>query len=356
MTELLISSKLRGKPFKWEYLLQRYLGDAGVVSGSGFAGDVFTEQHAATRERRTDIYGSYWFAQTFPAPASGELRKVELLLRKYGNPTANLVVELWNTDGTKPTTRIGEIGQIPPSSVTTIWTWIAVEKSPGLSVTSGTKYAIVCYQAGNAGNSSNTYRWGGTYTSDQYPNGEEYQSTDGGATWTLINSNYDLLFKAHVYVASEQLVASKSVSFPESSGAASKRLDIVESTWSGVTKVLVNGQNVGNRLDLSDPIPQSDNYTIDIYASGDYSISGTIKKYLYYNKQPISPDDFGFSEAYLLKVEYLENGSSLRIDDNLDMELNGDAGIVDEFTNILIPWRKLKWITGRGRVLALGIE
>ncbi len=354
MTELLISSKLRGKPFTWRY--GEYVSQ-GTVASFSKAGDTKKTQWIQ------QIYGSYaWVvysnrfaSQTFLSPSFPNVKLRELHLYMYkGSPEDDLYAELWSVgaDG-KPASKITDIGTFLAADVSTTAAWHSLV-GLNISLSSSTQYAIVL-------KSPNTTLYGYYIyhdRNDRYLDGEAYQSTDGGSTWSQGTYYKDMRFK--LFFESdpppEELAWSQSFTVKRSPIAV-VRLDIEEgANWSGVTKILVNGQNVGTTLDLADNIPQADNYTVEIYVQGQYSISGTLKKYLYYNKNPITPGDLGYSEAYLLKVSYQVNGSMLEINDDPDMQLQGDAGIEDTFTDILVPWRSLKWITGRGRVLALGIE
>ena len=126
-----------------------------------------------------------------------------------------------------------------------------------------------------------------------------------------------------------------------------------------ITDIEVNGQSVGTSLTKEEEIPQADNYTItfkcDVNAKS-YSLSGSIQRYLYYNKQVLTLDDLGASEAYLLEINFGSSGGILRIDDSPDSDLMGAENETLQFTDILIPFRKLEWLSGGGKVLILGVE
>ena len=116
---------------------------------------------------------------------------------------------------------------------------------------------------------------------------------------------------------------------------------------------------MGTSLEKEDEIPQADNYTVtyvyDVDASS-YSLSVSIQRHLYYNKASVTLDDLDVSEAYLQEIEFGGDGGVLRIDDSPDSDLVGSANEMIQFTDILVPFRKLEWISGGGEVLILGVE
>ena len=67
-------------------------------------------------------------------------------------------------------------------------------------------------------------------------------------------------------------------------------------------------------------------------------------------------DDLDVSEAYLQEIEFGPDGGVLRVDDSPDSDLAGSANEALQFADILVPLRKLEWISGGGEVLILGVE
>ena len=70
----------------------------------------------------------------------------------------------------------------------------------------------------------------------------------------------------------------------------------------------------------------------------------------------ITLEDLDVSEAYLQEIGYGADGGVLRVDDSPDSDIVGSANETIQFTDILVPFRKLEWISGGGEVLILGVE
>ena len=128
-------------------------------------------------------------------------------------------------------------------------------------------------------------------------------------------------------------------------------------TCDTILKIYVNDQDYGTSLTKDESIPEADNYTVKIkYYPGSNGISYSIQRYLYYNKTVITLEDLDVSEAYLQEIGYGADGGVLRVDDSPDSDLVGSANENLQFTDILVPFRKLEWISGGGEVLILGVE
>ena len=75
---------------------------------------------------------------------------------------------------------------------------------------------------------------------------------------------------------------------------------------------------------------------------------------LYFGSKIMRVEDLGYSEAYVLRVEYLENGTRIVLDDEIN--LYGDQGDVDDLpSQILIPFKKAKVINGSVKFYGVGI-
>ena len=65
-------------------------------------------------------------------------------------------------------------------------------------------------------------------------------------------------------------------------------------------------------------------------------------------------EDKGFSEAYLLRIEYLEDGTEITVDG--EITFRGDAGEIDILpTAILIPFKKITYESGQVKIFGVGI-
>ncbi|RLG09928.1 MAG: hypothetical protein DRN68_00310 [Thaumarchaeota archaeon] len=176
-----------------------------------------------------------------------------------------------------------------------------------------------------------------------------------GYVWTSDNgqySDYDLhmklIFGGHHEISFDFIYA----------GAAEKRLEMTFTSSTGLSKIMVNDQDTGTDLTKEESIPQADNYVVKLVVTdgADYDLEGSLQRWLYYNKTSITLDDLAVSEAYIQEIDYGSDGGVLRIDDDPAGDLVGSADEKVQFIDILVPFRKLEWISGGGEVLVLGVE
>jgi len=74
---------------------------------------------------------------------------------------------------------------------------------------------------------------------------------------------------------------------------------------------------------------------------------------IYFGKE-FRVEDKGFSEAYLLRIEYLEDGTEITVDD--EITFRGDAGEMDVLpTAVLIPFKKITYESGQVKIFGVGI-
>ena len=330
MTELLIVSKPRGRIFKWigggvyksyKDPVSKSVSDSVedlLVSGSTY------NEHI--------IGDGIWESHTTPDKQNLAVEKVRVWLKRYGSPSGSIKVELWSGDGA---TKIADIGSKDVSEITTD--------------TYGAEYDFVPSSTIQL-DPSTTYRvkvWhDGTYDYDNKIVGKYY--TDTG------RHKIDLYLKFFIQGAELQI----SLDFLYSGTAVKRLQESLSKTGVTIADVRVNGVSVGTSLEKEDEIPQADNYTITYVYDVDadtYSLSASIKRYLHYAKTSITLDDLNASEAYLQEIDFSSDGV-LRIDDSPDSDLVGSAGEKIQFTDILVPFRKLEWISGGGEVLILGVE
>jgi len=75
---------------------------------------------------------------------------------------------------------------------------------------------------------------------------------------------------------------------------------------------------------------------------------------LYFGNRIITVEDLGYSEAYLLRIQYLEDDTWIVMDD--EIHFRGDAGEEDDLpSQTLIPFRKLEWKSGHAKMFGVGI-
>ena len=327
MTELLIVSKPRGRIFKWigggiykEYKPQASASRSDSVSNIVYSDTSFTEQklYSATSPR--------WESFTTADKQNLALERVKIYMKRVGSPTGTLYVELWNAGGSS---KIADIGSKDVSTISMDWDWYDFIPSSKIALGPSTTYRI--YMRYDGGDESNYIGLAYYDSIGRYGMEIRFKFVD-------VTLQVDLDF---IY-----------------SGTGEKRLEI--STSGGtVTKITMNGEDIGTSLSKDKAIPQEDNYsfvfTFDT-TSNSYTFTTNIQRYLYYGKTSITLDDLDVSEAYLQEIEFGGSGGVLRVDDSPDSDLVGSANETLQFTDILVPFRKLEWISGGGEVLILGVE
>jgi len=134
-----------------------------------------------------------WLAQSFIPQLSHSIESTVLkVYRTTASPTGVMTVELRSDDSNKPSAVVLASGTSDPAdwdAITWFWADIVLDAQPAL--VKDTKYWIVIYCAGV--DSSHYIRWQrdseGTYSDGCYAS-----STDGGANWTLSETN-DFMFE-----------------------------------------------------------------------------------------------------------------------------------------------------------------
>ncbi|MEF8848783.1 MAG: hypothetical protein V5A68_06585, partial [Candidatus Thermoplasmatota archaeon] len=81
---------------------------------------------------------------------------------------------------------------IPSSNITSEEQWIEINFS-NITLNTEETYVIICKTS--RGDLNNLYRWHGVSTNN-YPNGAQYNSYDNGSTW-FQNASRDLCFKTY---------------------------------------------------------------------------------------------------------------------------------------------------------------
>ena len=330
MTELLIVSKPRGRIFKWigGGVYKEYK-DPVSKSVSDSVEDLIVS--GANPEEVIIEEDGIWGVHTTPDKQNLAVEKVRVWLRRCGSPSGSIKVELWNEDRTS---KIADIGSRDASTISTDGDEYDFTPSSTIRLDPNTTYKIKVW-------------YDGAYDPSNHVVGRYY--TDIG------KNKIDLYLKFFIEGAELEI----NLDFVYL-GTAIKRLqESLSKTSVTITDVRVNGQSVGTSLEKEDEIPQADSYTVtylyDVDASS-YRLSASIQRYLYYNKTSITLDDLDVSEAYLQEIEFGGDGGVLRIDDSPDSDIVGSAGEKIQFTDILVPFRKLEWISGGGEVLILGVE
>jgi len=346
MTELLIVSKPRGRIHRWigGGVYKEY---QSPVTGSDDLTDIIMSGTFSTTANK------YMAQQFYVKPincSSVKLRKVVIKLYRTSDADGTLYVELWDDNDGVPGSKIADIGSMNVADITTDSAGADYEFTPSSSISldSETYYWIVLYYPNYYYSTTNPkYVYSFKADSDIYSDGKSAESDDGSSWTTDVNDlKVDVYFELEIQAVFDFIY----------SGTGVKRLEATI-TCNTVLKIYVNNQDVGTSLTKDESIPDADNYTVKIqYYPDSNGISYSIQRYLYYNKTVITLEDLDVSEAYLQEIEYGADGGVLRVDDSPDSDLVGSADETLQFTDILVPFRKLEWISGGGEVLILGVE
>ncbi|MCS7126550.1 MAG: hypothetical protein NZ929_06560 [Aigarchaeota archaeon] len=350
MTELVIITDKRGRYFRWVGggIYRTYLSPVtGGVSDS--LDDIILSPTSTTD---APIYSSTSRrAQQFITPNKNNLalKDVSLRLQRYGSPTGTLYVELWSDSGDLPSSKIADIGSISVPTISTSYTYYTFTPSSTISLSPNTKYWIVATYTG--GDTANYVLWRRSTTDLN----TSYYTATFTTSWTREVNDFDITIRFMF----TNITYSLNMDFIYA-GTGERRLkDTGTKTNVNLTDVRVNGQSVGTSLEETDQIPQSNSYTITYYftpTANSYSLGVSIQRYLYYAATSITLDNLYCSEAYIQKIKYGPSGGLLRIDDSPDSDIIGAPNETIIFQDILVPFRKLEWVTGSGEVEILGVE
>jgi VCBS repeat-containing protein len=145
------------------------------------------DQHQTQGTYNFVAYGSRWGAQSFK-PTLETLTRVELLVRKRGNPPNNLVVSIRDSLTGDDLTMVSK----PPSEIPSTVEWIEFDFED-ISVTPNGTYYIVLRTTG--GNTLRAYIWRFGYNTP-YTDGEMWFSSNAGSNWKKYRQ-YDFCFKTY---------------------------------------------------------------------------------------------------------------------------------------------------------------
>ncbi|MEM0382408.1 MAG: choice-of-anchor R domain-containing protein [Nitrososphaerota archaeon] len=356
MTELIVVSSPRMRYMKWigGGIFKTYLpAVSGSISGSMYILSIpYGAGYNYPMFDNTKRGQQFSFASP---PSSTILSRVSIYMCRVGNPTGTAYVNLYSDNNGVPGSVIASIGSVDVSTIPTSFSYVTFTPASPPSINAGTKYWIVFeYTPPNSSNDINLWR----RSSDVYADhlGARYS----GGSW--VTSQYDHVMDITLGNIPTPLIVNLDFQY---FGVATRRLEAAVTQSSNVTldSILVNGVNIGTSLAKITDIPQATSYTIQHNYSvpttagtwHNWSITSSIQRYLYYNKTSIMLDELNLSEAYIQKVTFLANGTTLIIDDNPDTMLTGNSGASVTFTEKL-PFRKLEWVTGSGEVEIVGYE
>ena len=163
-------------------------------SGTAPAGGGLYENYKGSPDIGGDVRMNYWHGQIFTSLANHQVNSVKLLAYRIGNPGTLIVsIRATNSSGhpTGSDLASGTTGgdTLPLSQP---GEWREITFSQPVSLTAGTKYAIVARAPGGGG--GNAVKWLTDGTAPDYVGGNRESSGDSGANWQS-DFNSDYLFE-----------------------------------------------------------------------------------------------------------------------------------------------------------------
>jgi len=141
----------------------------------------------------TAFFSPYFKGQTFTPSTAHKITSVKLKLYRIGSP-GTITVSIRATSDGKPTGPALCSGTTNGNTLTTntAGEWREITLGDGYDLSASTMYAI-CVDMVD-GDSSNTGRWRGDYTSPTYAGGSMVYTSDGGTNWR-VNDAWDMMFE-----------------------------------------------------------------------------------------------------------------------------------------------------------------
>jgi len=143
---------------------------------------------------RIDNGEGRWLGQLFTPSVAHTITSVKLYMKRVGNPSGNLNVEIQGVSGGHPDGITLASGTLACSSISTNPTlaWYEITLGAGYALSNGVQYAIVIYL--DAGDVSNYIYVGEDGSSATYAGGNLEYSSDSGSSWTS-NTGWDVNFE-----------------------------------------------------------------------------------------------------------------------------------------------------------------
>jgi len=142
---------------------------------------------------RHALDGDWAGAQSFKT-SNDTLTRVDVYLRRFGNPEFNLTLEVRedSPDGT-----LIESFEYQPDDVDVNWGWFNLDLID-INTTPSTDYFIVCPPAPSGVTTSFGYEWGYAF-GNQYDDGAFWFTRDGGGLWRDLPTMYEFVFRTYGY-------------------------------------------------------------------------------------------------------------------------------------------------------------
>jgi hypothetical protein len=383
MTEYLILSLNRAHPLVWEYNKQitfnqtfsrTYGGIPRSVltrdASTGSLGTAFQIDSTAKRVFRT--FGTPPQPTSLPQGVKSvsrpRLYQIAFMLHLWtGNPQFRIDLHYANPNDTPGS----HIASFTPSIIdhgSGVRTVLVDFGGPpnGLELDWGTKYAIVL--APTVADASNYARVAPQSSSaaDPLPPRKCGYLGGGSTTWTFVtgtNPDWRTHTSYPISVGVAFLYESIDVTVP-----VARSSEAFRSYFNGwVNRTLPSGFNLWQDIinGVSNPtagteVRFTDSYThtVRFYTTADvagFTQNDTAQFIWRYDINPVTIDMFYASEAYLQRIDFLANGSSVRLNDSYEQEFSGNAGASLTFDPPILFW-KAQVLSGAVRLRALVFE
>jgi hypothetical protein len=384
MTEYLILSLNRALPLIWEYNKQITFNltfsrtydniPRSVLTRDASTGSIGTAfQIDSTAKKVFRTFGTPSQPTSLPQGVkdiSAKLyfyRTAFMLHNWSGNPQFRIDLHYANTDDTP-----GQyIASFTPSiidhgsGVRTVYVDLGDPLS-GYQLDWGTKYAIVLVPTvANASNYARVAPHSSSAT-DPLPPRKCGYSTDGGTTWTFVSgTNQDWRTNTSYPISVGVAFFYESIDVTVPTARSSEAFRSYFNGW--VSRTLPSGFTIWQESinGVTNPtagaeIRFTDSYThtMKFYTTADvagFTQTDTAGFKWQYDINPVTIDMFYASEAYLQRIDFLANGSSVRLNDSYEQEFSGNSGQSLTFDPPILWW-KAHVLSGAVRLRALVFE
>jgi hypothetical protein len=233
-----------------------------------------------------------------------------------------------------------------------------------------TKYAIVLVPTVADANNKAIAEAVTTTSADPLPPRKIGYTTDGGTTWTFITGtsqydwqsgwstiNYASAAIAFYYESSEVTipVAKSSEAFRSYFNGWVSRTTLPSgfNLWQDIINGVTNPA-AGTEIRFTDAYTHWIRFYTTANVAG-FTQTDTASFIWRYDINPVTIDMFYASEAYLQRIDFLANGSSVRLNDSYEQEFSGNAGASLTFDPPILWW-KAQVLSGAVRLRALVFE
>jgi hypothetical protein len=244
----------------------------------------------------------------------------------------------------------------------------------GYELNWGTKYAIVLVPIVADANNKGTPVISRTTGADPIPPRKCGYSTDGGTTWTFVvdSSNPNYQFDWANIAGGSLGYISVGVTFyyeSEVSIPVAKSSEAFRSYFNGwvsrttlpsgfnLWQDIINGVTnpaAGTEVRFTDSYTHLMRFWTSANVAG-FTQTDTAGFKWQYDINPVTIDMFYASEAYLQRIDFLANGSSVRLNDSYEQEFSGNSGQSLTFDPPILWW-KAQVLSGAVRLRALVFE